>query len=576
MSEVKKIRIAILGAGPSGLFIYKRLVESGNNNFTVTIFEKNNQTGAGMPYSTDGAGKEHITNVSGNEIPHLVTSIEEWIQTVPKETLERFDIDPAKFNEYKVLPRLLFGQYLTAQFGLLLAKAKESGIQTVLKTHTTVTDLIDHPEQQEVSVVTDGKESMGFDRVIICIGHRWPLKYEGIVPGYYDSPYPPSKLALQLDHAVAIKGASLTAIDAIRTLSRHNGSFQKDTKGKLTYALAENSQEFKLVMHSRSGLLPAIRFHLEDSHLSHNELLGPEEIRQNIIENDGFLSLDFVFDKDFKEMFREKDPAFYDRIRDMNIETFVDYIMEFREKHDPFQLFRAEYVEAEKSIERQESIYWKEMLAVLSFAMNYPAKYFSAEDMLRLQKVLMPLISIVIAFVPQSSAVELIALNEAGVLDLVAVGDDSIIDVEPGGGVKYHYTDEDGNDRSVFYRTFIDCAGQPHLQYDDFPFKSLLKTKSISPARLRFKLDEEGRLAIKNGNKKVEEEGGVYYLKVPGITITDRFQVVDHSGEPSDRIYIMAVPYIGGYNPDYSGLDFCQEASARIANHILQLPDETV
>jgi len=32
------------------------------------------------------------------------------------------------------------------------------------------------------------------------------------------------------------------------------------------------------------------------------------------------------------------------------------------------------------------------MLAVLSFAMNHLAKYFSAEDMQRLQKVLMPLI----------------------------------------------------------------------------------------------------------------------------------------------------------------------------------------
>jgi hypothetical protein len=26
----------------------------------------------------------------------------------------------------------------------------------------------------------------------------------------------------------------------------------------------------------------------------------------------------------------------------------------------------------------------------------------------------------------------------------------------------------------------------------------------------------------------------------------------------------MAVPYIGGYNPDYSGLDFCEEASEKI------------
>jgi hypothetical protein len=33
------------------------------------------------------------------------------------------------------------------------------------------------------------------------------------------------------------KGSSLTAVDAIRTLSRHNGFFEKDDKGQLHYRL---------------------------------------------------------------------------------------------------------------------------------------------------------------------------------------------------------------------------------------------------------------------------------------------------------------------------------------------------
>ena len=63
-------------------------------------------------------------------------------------------------------------------------------------------------------------------------------------------------------------------------------------------------------------------------------------------------------------------------------------------------MLKAKYTKAEKSIKRHESVYWKEMLAVFSFAMNHLAKYFSAEDMQRLKKVLMPLILIIIAFVP--------------------------------------------------------------------------------------------------------------------------------------------------------------------------------
>ena len=98
------------------MFVFKRLVESNRTDFEIDIFESKKQLGAGMPYSTDGANDEHVTNVSDNEIPEIVTSIEEWVQTLPDETLSKFNIEREKFNEFKVLPRLLFGQYLSAQF----------------------------------------------------------------------------------------------------------------------------------------------------------------------------------------------------------------------------------------------------------------------------------------------------------------------------------------------------------------------------------------------------------------------------------------------------------------------------
>lgn len=571
--ETKKTKkhIGILGGGPSGLFMYKRLVDAGRQDVEIEIFERKGQLGAGMPYSTDGANKEHITNVSDNEIPNIVSSIEEWVKTAPTETLKRFDITPENFNEYKVLPRLLFGEYLSAQFGLLQRQAKKAGMVTEVHLNSTVTDIIDEPGEEKVSVITDGAGTKKFDCVIICTGHNWPLKHEGIIPQYFDSPYPPSKLALKINHPVAIKGSSLTAIDAIRTLARHNGAFEKNEDGTYSYQRSDGSEGFKLVMHSRSGFLPAIRFHLEDSHLSKDSVLSIEEVNKIIAANDGFIPLDFLFEKNFKEAFREQNPEFYATIKDMRIEDFVENMMSLRERLEPFQLFKAEYAEAEKSIKRKQSVYWKEMLAVLSFAMNYPAKHLSAEDMLRLQKVLMPLISIVIAFVPQSSGRELLALYDAGVLSLVPVGDDSTVTPEEKGGAIYHFTDEADQQQSVYYDLFVDCVGQPHLSYWDFPFKSLLTNKTISPARLKFKNAEVGKMAMTDGNKEVEQHtDGDYYLKVPGITINDNFQVIDQYGAYNDRIYIMAVPYIGGYNPDYSGLDFCEAASARIIESIFE------
>ncbi|WP_082491290.1 FAD/NAD(P)-binding protein [Pedobacter sp. Leaf194] len=561
--------IAILGGGPSGLFMFKRLVDLNEPEISIAIFEKSAQLGAGMPYSKAGANDEHITNVSGNEIPELVTSVEEWIQTLPQNILERFNIKPDKFNDYKVMPRLLFGMYLTAQFELLQKQAEEKVIPVKIHLNNEVVDIIDRPEDNKVQVKLAEGQVFEFDNVVVCTGHRWPKKSEGKIPGYFDSPYPPAKLEFKVNHAVAVKGSSLTAIDAIRTLARHNGHFKDSDNNKFTFELAEGSEKFKIIMHSRNGMLPAIRFHLEDPHLLKDSILSEEEVEKNKADNGGFLSLDYVFDRNFKEMFKEKRPEFYEIIQNLSMEDFVTVVMNKREHKAAFDLFKAEYLEAEESIEKEESVYWKEMLAVLSFAMNYPAKYFSAEDMLRLQKTLMPLISIVIAFVPQSSVVEMMALHEAGILEITAVGDDSEEEPQENGGAIYRFTDESGTKQEQYYETFVDCVGQPHLSYRDLPYKSLVDMKTVAQAKIKFRREEKARKALETNDKVEAGNDGNYYLNVPGIAINDNFQVMNSLDAVNERIYMMAVPYIGGYNPDYSGLDFCEAASERIVKSLL-------
>ncbi len=563
-------RIAIVGGGPAGLFIYKNLVKSGRTDFDITIFESEQQLGAGMPYSYLGANPEHVTNVSANEIPHLVTPLKDWVYTVSPEKLEVYNIDPNKFNEYKVLPRLLFGEYLNSQFDELLNIARKKKIITRVYPATTVADII-HIEDRKLLIKTYGNEEYIFDTVVICIGHKWPITHEGTIPGYFDSPYPPNKLAIQANHPVAIKGASLTAIDAIRTLARYNGHFYNNDQGRLCFSANKDVPDFCLHLHSLDGLLPSIRFHLEDSHLSADDLLTEEEIDQNMKENDGFLSLDFVFKNGFLEPFKERDPETYNRIKGMRLEEFVGNVISHRESADSFELFKAEYAEAARSIRKKESIHWKELLTILSFAMNYPAKKFSAEDMLRLKRVLQPLISIVIAFVPQSSSEQLIALHDAGKLKLIAVDKESEVIPEPAGGITYKYTDENDKLHSVKYKTFVSCVGQLPLPFKAFPFKGLIADGSISPARIKFRYSDAAKKEIDKNNKEVVRDNGEFFLKVPGITIADSFEVIGMDGKADPNIYLMAVPYINGYNPDYSGLDFCEEASARIVSSIIEV-----
>jgi len=564
-----KKKIAIIGGGPCALFMYKRLVEAGGKNLQIDIFERKNKLGAGMPYSAEGANEEHITNVSDNEIPVIFNSIADWVKTAPKSLLKKYNINADNFNEYKVLPRLFFGEYLTAQFDLLKKFADKKGITTNIHFGVVVEDVTDHPRKKRVSVKVQEQVAQEFDELVICTGHNWPKKYEGKIPGYFDSPYPPKKMLLKLNSPVGLMGSSLTAIDAVRTLAKANGKFVENANGKLCYVLNPASEGFKLVMHSRNGLLPAIRFHLEDPHLGKGGTLIKAEIQKHIKENDGFVSLDFLFEENFKVRFKKEDPDFYQKIKDLTLEEFVESMMAWREKMDPFELFKREYIEAEKSIRKKESVYWKEALAILSFTLNYPAKYFSAEDMERLQKVLMPLISIVIAFVPQSSCRILFALHDAGILDIIEVGDNSWVKPLKNGGVNYHYYNNKQKKVVSHFDTFVDCVGQPHLSVKDFPFKSLVKSGKINQARLAFRSDEAGYGAKQAGNKQIRKIGGKYFLNVPGVTINDYFQPVDKKGNNCERLYLMAVPYMGGYNPDYSGLDFCEAASLVVKNQIL-------
>lgn len=569
MNENNKFNVGIIGGGPAALFMLKHLLSMQDSIGSITIFEKKNVFGAGMPYSDEGARLEHVTNISGNEVPDLVKNIQKWVSTADAPFLKKYNIGSGNFNEYKVLPRLFFGEYLTAQFNLLCKQAKTKNIIVHLQPHTEITDVNFRKETQTISIHDYQQHDWNFDVVILCMGHSWPKIREGKIQGWYDSPYPPSKLSKQINYPVAIRGASLTAIDAIKTLAYTNGVFSKKPDGALSYTVNPQSQGFKIVLHSLHGLLPAIRFHLKEPKLK-SESLDVEEMRAIMLLNEGFIPLSYIFEKRFKLPLREENPSLYETIKDMSVEQFVDHVMSLRESIHAFDLFKGEFAEADKSIHRRQPVYWKELLAELSYALNYPAKHFSAEDMLRLKRSLMPLISIIIAFVPQGSARELIALYDAGVLDLVAVDETS--DVYPskeGNEIIYSRATESGDREEKCYKMFVDAIGQKPVAFKDFPFEGLKKEGIVSEAFLKFRNNAEGKIhEAKDHSTVLFQEPAEYYLRVPGININDDFQVLDKYNSCRCLLYAMAVPYIAGLNPDYSGLDFCETAGSRIAASI--------
>lgn len=556
--------ITMIGGGPAALLMLKNIVDSDLRPEKVYIFERNERLGVGMPYGKMGSLREHVANVSANELPSFLVSFEDYLHQNPTDDFPDFTTD-GKCNSYQVIPRLLLGNYLEFIFKLYINTASRKGIKIITKTNTAVVDVIKDGDGQRYRVIDVEGKGYLTDRLILCTGHHWPIEHEEKTNGWYDSPYPPAKFQSSSDFPIAIRGTSLTAVDAVKTHARLNGTYETLPDGQLSYKLHKGSENFRIDMFSTGGFLPALRFHSEEEAYSNEWTMSLEDIYDYKSSNNGFVDLDHVFEINFKRPLMHKDQSFYDRIRDLSIEEFVEDMMSIRKELDSFELFKAEYSEAEKSIRRHQSISWKETLSAFSYSMNYPAKHFSAEDMLRLRKTLLPLISIIIASLPQSSYKEIIALYDAGIIDLIQVDKESFVEPHNIIGGIYHY--RSGKDKVLqkHYKLYIDAIGQKPLELHDLPFEGLRSQKLVSGAYLGFKdssnaqklLDDKEVDLFKDSNDK-------YYMKVHGLEINDHFQSLDNYGQAVEGLFIMAVPFIGGLNPDYSGLDFCDTAANRI------------
>jgi hypothetical protein len=561
--------IALIGGGPAALFALKHILLQNVQPETIYIFEKNERLGAGMPYSRHGADHEHVANVSANELPELYEDFVTYIKKHYPSDFPEF-VENGTVNEYEVIPRLLLGNYLEAQFKNYIHLAKKSGIEIHIHTQTSVQDIVKKENDDYFTVVTESG-SYEASATLICTGHFWPLTHEQKQPGWYDSPYPPSKFNYSTDYPVAVRGTSLTAIDAVKTLARRNGKFVREDK-ELKYELNDDSKNFSISLFSLRGFLPALRFHSEEDAYSENWIMSLEDIYEYKKSHGGFVDLDYVYDLHFMQPLKRKKPAFYEEIKDLSMEEFVNKMLKIRDELDSFELFKAEYAEAEKSIHRHQSIAWKETLSAFSYAVNYPAKHFSAEDMLRLRKSLLPLISVIIASLPQSSYREVIALYNAGLIRLVSVNEDSRIEPHEEQGAVYHYTDSKGQRISEHYKLYVDAIGQQPIQFNDVPFDGLKQNGLISSGYLKFKNPERAKVAYQEDSRNIiETDTDQYYLRVKGLNINDYFQALDYYGKTIPDLFIMAVPYIAGLNPDYSGLDFCDTAAKRIADALLDI-----
>jgi uncharacterized NAD(P)/FAD-binding protein YdhS len=566
--------LAIIGSGPSAIYLLKHLSDESrrmkHHLAEISIFEKDRITGMGMPYNPQTTERFNLSNISSEELPDLTISLADWLRQQETPFLDALGLKDVEISESAVYPRLVLGQYLSAQYRTIIARIIEAGIAVREHAGCEIVDVRDDADSGRVILTTRQGACHEFARVVIATGHDWPDE-DKPAQGYFASPWPISKLLPKdgdvCNFAIGTLGASLSAFDVASSLAHRHGEFVWKS-GRLLFQPHPGTDDFKIVMHATEGLLPHLQFDQVEPIREIYRHVGREDLME-LVDASGFLRLGTYFDQVCRpvlsDAFRKDSmPEMVRLLADPHF-GLVDFIERMTDEHDypnAFEGMRSEMAEAEESVLNHKPIHWKEAIDQLMYTLNFHAELMPAEDHLLLHAKFMPFQMKVIAAMPLISGHTLLALYDAGKLELLA-GEVSVPEKQEEKGVTT-ITVECGEEKSVVsYRMFVDCGGQKPLELEEFPFPSLVKSGSVRKARAAFAKPSDADKAVPDEKKdRLFQSDGEPLYHTGGVDVDACYRLIGCDGHPNPRIHDIAFPHTSGRRPYSYGLQACTDTSA--------------
>jgi len=563
--------LAIIGGGPSALFTLQHILQNveriGSPFHRVHVFERGRECGPGMPYSREHTSPLNLSNISSEELPQLPQTFADWLRGLPPGRLDDLGI-AGEIRDDEIYPRVALGDYFRDQFDTLCSDLSNKGISVQRHVWEEVQDIV--PSNGDYMIVAAGT-SVAANIVVIATGHAW-ARDDGSMN--YASPWPIQKLLPRTgdyhNFPIGLLGASLSAVDVINVMAGHHGTFHEDD-GLLAYVPAEGCEEFKLVMHSTDGLLSHLQFEQVSPLRELFRHCSEDEI-SDLCDSNGHLRLSRYFDVICRPALVDalgedgmSEEA--DRMRDhgFGFEDFSEMMKEMHTCPDPFKRLGEEFLEARTKIKSHQPTRWKEVLDDLMFTLNFHASLLPAEDHLLLKSEILPFVMTVMAALPLRSAKILMAVHDAGSLEL----QQGKAKVEAGSnGEAVRVVTEDGGTEKVYeYKMFIDCTGQSPVDKSGFPFPSLVEsglvTRSIAP--FANGIPPEGV----DPTKIFTTKSGDHVLELGGMAVSDNYQLISGNGTPVEGLYDIAVPHAAGLRPYCYGLQACNEAAGILVEALI-------
>ena len=446
----------------------------------VTLFEAGPLAGVGLPYDPERATVSMLANIASIEIPPLGETYLDWLVRQPEAILRVYGVDPDSLHERQFLPRLLLGAWFRDSLERMVEDGRARGHQVAVRESCRVTDVA--PVGSDLRVSFGAGESLLFSHVVLATGHDWPDDPDTLAQVFV-SPWSGLIEAEVPAARVGVMGTSLSGIDAAMAVACQHGGFDA---AETVFHRVPGSEELTITLMSRQGLLPEADFWcpLPYQPLHHvTEAALEREVSQGAA---GLLDRLWVL---FVREIAAADPGYAEAtgIAHLSPEGFAKAYFAPRLAADPFVWAEANLAEVDRNAAVRRTVGWRYAILRMHEPMETMVSHLDETERARFEALKRVFIDNYAAVPPQSIR-RLLALHRAGVLEVLALGDDYALEHE---GDLTRIQDSDGTVH--LFDTFIDARGQKALGAGDLPFPALRKSLHVDgPVRMSADFAVEG------------------------------------------------------------------------------------
>ena len=492
-------KVCVVGTGPTALYTLHALLAA-PQPLAITLFEKSGSAGTGMPYRAEVNDPALFANIASIELPPLLESLQSWLETRSQAGLDALEVDIDTVDERTFLPRVVLGAYFRDQFFRLLDLGQRRSFPIDVRVSHEILDIVPLPNTIRVSGIdADGKQfACEFDEVVVATGHT--VAADTADDGtYFDSPYPTSRLHACPPGKVGILGTSLSGIDAAVTIASRHGAFSRDG---FTYTPNSGSQGLKLTMMSRNGYLPEADFYCPLPYEPLDIFTEAAVDAEIAAGGDGLLDRLFAL---FMRQMQNPGPSCPTVGADTTADTFAEHYFRPRAEADPIDWARKNLHESEHNRERRHTVAWRYAILRMHEPFERAVASFDEADHARFTSGLKRVFVDNYAAIPPASVRRILALSDAGCLEILRLGDDYTLSSAED-GAPYRLQSVKGE------RTFdavVVAIGEPTRSHVDYPFPGLIEHfERVERFGRPCTLDADFRIPATRG-------GSIHFLALP-------------------------------------------------------------